>query len=386
MAALEVSKASKTPEDARFQASSLTSGPSAPLTESPRGLAALQAKNVSASDWSLFYGSLATMLQAGVGISSAFFFLAEGGQNRRLAAISKAISKSLSKGRSLHLACSAPEFKPLHLAMIKIGEETGNLPLILSRLADFEKSQARVQLALRSALIYPLALLSLILLLGAIVPAFFQKPMSLFFHSLGLELPFAWTVVFQISSVLSNQWFWLGGLAFCLIYWQIISRPLLSGPLQGLAGRFFFGIPRARKVVQPIFEQRLASALAITLEARLPDISILLVGDTLSNPLLKKACGDISQSIRKGSSLPAAFEKTGVFSPTLLAFVELGDETGDLPVLLRSYADLLSLTIEEDLKAALSLLQPLFLLFLALVVLSIAVGVVGPLSQVLQTL
>ena len=382
-----MTKASKGQDDARLQASSLTSGPSAALPDtSPRGLSALQAKSISASDWCLFYSSLATMLKAGIGISSAFAFLAEGGPNRHLAAVSKAISKSLLKGRSLHQACSAPEFKPIHLAMIKIGEETGELPLILTRLADFEKAQARVQMAVRSALIYPMALLGLIALLAALVPAIFQKPMSLFFHSLGLELPYAWTLVFQVSGLLSQQWFWGGGLIFCLIYWQVLSRPFLSGPLQKLAWKLFFSIPWLRRIAQPIYEQRLASSLAITLEVKLPDISILLVGDTLSNPILKKACADISANIRNGSGLPAAFERAGVFSPTLLAFVEVGEETGDLPKLLRSYAELLSLTIEEDLKAALSLLQPLFLLFLAFVVLLIAVGVVGPLSQVLQSL
>ena len=373
--------------DARLSATSSASTGEPGVDGELRGRSAIKPRRISSTDWSFFFDSLGTMLNAGLGLSESFDLLSKGNQNPYLASIASSISRSLLKGKSLYLACSAPEFRPLHLAMLRIGEETGTLTKVFFSLAQFEKGQARIQLALRSAMTYPLALIALVTVLVAILPAFFQKPMSHFLASLGTEVPFVWEIVFQFSSFLCNGWVLVGGVILYFVYWNVFTKPFSSGPLHKWLWKTVFKIPILRKVAQPVCEQRLASTLAYTLDAgTTPVESLSLVGDAMGNPVFKQACLDIADAIAGGTELPSAFEDAGLFSRTLLAFIEVGEETGQLPSQLNCYSDMVSLTIEEDLKAAFSLLQPFFLIFLAFVILALAVSVVGPLSQAVQAL
>ena len=344
-------------------------------------------RRISSTEWSLFYGALSRMLDAGIGISSCFAFQADNVENPRLAQIADSLAKSLLEGKSLHQSCTAPEFRPLHVSMIKVGEETGSLPEIISRLSKFEEDQARLQLAIRSAILYPLVLLSLVVLFAIFVPAFFQGPMSQLFASMGIELPLLLRIIFEFSSWLQDFRVWIGFLLFVTIWRQIIVKAFSSEPIQRFLWGLALRVPGLNNIAQTISEQRLASVLAFTRQSGLSAVrSFELVGETLGNPILRDSCFKAADELEGGGSLLSALTSVGTLSASFLTVVAAGEQVGKLPELLDGYAALLNLKIEENLKAAVSVIQPFFLVCFALLVLVLALNIMGPLSQIIQAL
>ena len=106
----------------------------------------------------------------------------------------------------------------------------------------------------------------------------------------------------------------------------------------------------------------------------------------MMDPISRKACYEIAEAVKGGAGLRSAFADEEIFSPTLLAFLEVGEETGKVPHQLRSYSKLLSFVIEQNLRSLFALFLPTVLIFLAFVVLILAVSVVMPLSEVIGAL
>ena len=328
------------------------------------------------------------MTAAGVPFIEGFANLSEGGQKRRLMTIAAGISKSVLKGETLSSACStAPEFKRLHLAMIKIGEATGSLDRVFRKLADYERGQVQIRLALRSALTYPLALVTLIVVVVLFLPAFFQQPITLFMNSLGVETPLLWTILFRVSSTLTNKWVLIGGALLFVIYRGSLRKSLSGGLINRAFWSLIWKIPISRKIAQPIVEQQLASTLAFILDGGTPpDQALALTSDTISDPNAREACRRMSELVGGGTDFSTAFQGEELFTPTLKAFVEIGEETGNLPSQLQAHSKILGFIIEENSKSLFALFLPTVLVTLSLVVLALGLSVVSPLSKVIGAL
>ncbi len=376
---------------ARLETSPKFSHPTARTAKNSRRFsharAVLRHKEVGSHDWAVFWGTLARMLEAGIGGSAALSFQAENITNARLSRLARAVSDSVSQGKSLHLSCAAPEFKPLHVSLIKVGEETGRIPEILARLARFEEDQARLRLAIRSFLTYPLILFSIAVLFALIVPGFFRQPITLLFAATGVKLPLFLQVLFTVSTWLCDPKTLSFLALFGLVWHGVWVRLFLSEPVQRASWKTILRLPGLKNIVQTVSEQRLAEVLAFTRNAGVSAVrSFELVGETMGNPIFRSACFAAADHIEQGGDTLSAIRTTGVTSGAFLTVLASGEEAGRLPELLESYAELLSLKLEENLKTAVSILQPVLLGCLALFVLLLAVSVVGPLSQIIEAL
>lgn len=347
----------------------------------------LRGKTIQPSEWVFFFRALAAMFDAGIPLSDCFHFLAESSAQPRLKRISANIAKALSQGKDLEQACVAPEFKPLHKAMFKVGQETGNLSEVLNELAGYEEGQAKLVYALRSAVFYPQILLGLAFLFALAVPSFFEGPITDLFASTNVSIPVVFLALFQISNLFWTPVFW-AGLVVAVIIWGSLVRKLLSGAgPQRLIWGVLLKLPGAKGIVQTVCEERLASTLALTRRAGLPELQAFpLIGEVMGNLLYQEACLDITDSIENGATVGESLEETEVFSRSFVAIVNCGEEAGKLPKLLESYSKLLSMKIEENLKSALTMLEPFLLAGMALMVGGFAVAALRPLTQVIQAL
>lgn len=352
-----------------------------------RTRATLRHREISSHDWSLFWGTLARMLEAGIGLSHSLAFQSDNTTNPRLARIAETVSQSVLEGKSFHLSCTAPEFKSLHVALIRVGEETGRLPEILIRLASFEEEQARLRLAIRSAITYPLILLFFLTAFILIIPVFFEQPVTHLFTSASMEVPGLLKLFFVVSSVLCDFRTLVFIALVGIIWYGVLQRLLASESVQRVGWKAILFLPGSRRIAQTVSEQRLAGVLAFTRSAGVSAVrSFELVGETMGNPIFRTACFGAADHIEQGGDVLTAIRSSGVASGSFLTVIAAGEEAGRLPELLESYAKLLSLKLEENLKSAVAVIQPVLLGGLALLILVLAVNVIGPLSRLVETL
>ena len=338
--------------------------------------------------WALFFGDLARMLEAGINISDCLGFMSENfDTNRRLATIAGNLEKSVHKGSSLSQACVAPEFTKFHIAMIQSGEESGRLAQTLHEIARYEDGQTQLRKSLLSAMAYPCALLLMALAFALALPYFFQEPVTEIFVSAGMELPQTLVVYFKVYELLGNPWV-LGPLIVAIFLWGAGLRRLLAFEgLQASLWKFLLKFPVVGSITRTICEQRLANVLSFTRSAGLvSSMSLKLAADVMSNVIYRDACLQAARQVAQGTELPAALKETGVFSQSFLMVLASSEEVGKLPEMLEKYSGLLTQLIDENLKAAIPLIQPFLLAFMAIVVLIFAFNVLGPLNQLINAL
>lgn len=348
---------------------------------------AFKPRAISGTDWSIFFGALARMLEAGIDLSCCFDSLSTHSSNKRLASIAATVSRSISQGTSLSVACRAPEFKPLHKVLVLLGEQTGSLPLIFDKLAAHEREQSQISLKIRAAGLYPLVMLSVFGGLLVFLPTVLRQPFSLLLATADVEMSWLLSLIFGLSTFLSDIRLWAGFAILILVYRTPLAKLLSFRPVKEFIWRLGARIPVIKVATRALSENRLAATLALTYQAGLPpDQAFEQIARMMPSPFYEKACLEVVHSLRQGEGLATSLGSTSLFSKTLLAFVEAGEQSGRLPELLMSYSNLLSLELDETIKRALSLLDPIFLAGMALLVLVLGLSVLTPLSKVVQAI
>lgn len=345
-------------------------------------------ERISPEHWATFFEALAKMLESGMSIDESLGFLAESYDgHRRLKSIAGSLQKSVLKGLALSEGCIAPEFKALHVALIRCGEKSGNLPGFLKYLAEYEDSQAKLRRSILSTLAYPSFLLVGVCLFAVILPPFFRGPIEGVFASAQMQLPWTLASLFHLYDLLWSPWAF-GFFFLAILLWGTGLRRLLnSESRQTAVWKTLLRVPVVKSVVRTICEQRLSVILVMTREAGLVSSdSLKLAADAMGNIIYRRACLQAAEKVVQGVDLPKALGQTEVFSQSFLMVLASSEEVGKLPEMLKKYSALLTGLIEENLKAAIPLIQPFLLGGLAVLVLFFAFSVLQPLNQLIVAL
>ncbi|MEP3225957.1 MAG: type II secretion system inner membrane protein GspF [Parasphingorhabdus sp.] len=271
-------------------------------------------------------------------------------------------------------------FPALYRAMISAGESSGTLPDITERLAGLLERQAEMRGKLISALAYPiiLALVAIIvvaLLMIAVVPKVVEQ-----FDDVNQQLPFVTRLVIGISDFLANWWGAILALVFLLTIalWRALKEPKIKYRFDSLLLRLpFFG-----RLLRDLNAARLARTLSTMVASRLPILEGLrLTTNTIGNAVLRQACEDMVEAIRGGGSLSKALKNTGVFPPMLVYLTASGEASGQLDDMLARAADYLEREFDNFTSTALSLLEPLIIVFLGGVVAIVILAILLPILQ-----
>jgi general secretion pathway protein F len=328
---------------------------------------------------------LATLVGAGVPVVSALSSLAsqvdEPETRRVIVDIQEAVKEGSPLGRAIE---SHPDLFPeLYASMVRAGEESGMLPLSLSRLADHLEQQARTRNRVRAALTYPIlmavvATLVVIFLLSVVVP----KIVGVYSH-LGHALPFPTRVLIAISNVLSAGW------------WALLV--LLAGGI--LLGRRYLATDRGKRVRDSLLLRlplvgrvahlsalsRFCRTLSTLVAGAIPvDRALRIVAPVVGNLVISEHIDAAAARVVEGTALSEALRAHAEIPATLIQMVAVGEESGKLDYILEKMAEAIDGEIEARLSRLLSLLEPVIILFMGMVVAGIVVSVLLPLLDISQ--
>jgi len=342
-------------------------------------------KRLSAQENALVTRQLASLLVAGLPLDEALAALSDQAERAYVGELLAAIRAEVVGGSSLSVALAQhpKDFPDIYRALVSAGEHSGNLGLVLSRLADYIESRNALTSKIKLAFTYPaivsvVAVAIVIFLLSYVVP----QVVSVFANT-KQKLPTLTIIMLWLSDFVRN-WGWLA--AIVLVAIGVLIRNLLKQPALRLSWhKWLLTAPLFGKLVRGYNTARFASTLAILTSAGVPILrGLQAAGETLNNVALKTNVEDASTRVREGTSLARALAAQNQFPPVLVHLIRSGEATGNLPAMLERAAQGEAQELERRTLFLTGLLEPALILTMGVVVLLIVLAVLMPIIEINQ--
>ena len=319
-------------------------------------------KKVKLKQVALFSRQFATMVNSGLPILRAIGILSDQSDNKELARVLGEVRLDVEQGSSLSGAIGKHDhvFNNLYVSMVRAGETGGSLDSTLTALADMIEREVRLRGKIKSAMTYPVAVVALVVLIMSAMLLFVVPQFESIFSQLGGTLPLPTRGLLWMSETFKA-------------YWYIV----LGG---SLAGRFFFRrykkTEKGREVVDavklraPVFGalfhktalSRFSSTLAMLMKSGVPILQALeIVSDTVNNKVVGKAITEVQLSVRDGESIAKPLTKYPVFPPMVVQMIAVGEETGQVDLMLEKIAQFYDQEVEAAVDSLTSLIEPILI-------------------------
>ena len=340
---------------------------------------------VKETDLVLFTRQLATMIDAGIPLVSAMTALYETCDPRKQAGLRNVIGDVTARvqgGESFNQALvKHPNvFNRLYVSMVKAGETGGLLSEILDRLAGFLESSARLRKKIKSAMTYPVAVISIAILITTflivkVVPVFAD-----IFKDFGKPLPAPTQLLVDLSDFMRNDWYWIIGIVAAVFVG--IKFFLKSKTGHEFWNRAQLKLPVFGGLLHKIAMSRFARTFSQLIRSGVPILETLeIVGGSAGNTVVEQSIKGISADVEKGDNLSVAMSKKSIFPPMMLRMVSAGESTGKIDEMLEKMADFWDEEIEATLSALTSLLEPILIVILGVIVGGIVIALFLPIFQ-----
>ena len=340
---------------------------------------------VGTSDLVLFTRQLATMVVAGLPLLTALTALYEQSDPRKQAGLKIIVGEIMARVQqgdtfTEAIAKHPKIFSRLYISMVKAGETGGMLSEILDRLAGFLESAARLSKKVKSAMTYPIVVISIAMaittfLIVKIVPAFGD-----IFKEFGSKLPAPTQFLMDVSAVIRGNWVAIVVVLVGTFYG--VRRFLATQAGTELWDRYKLKLPVMGPLVHKICMSRFARTFAQLIRSGVPILEVMsIVGETAGNTMVEKAIKGVAAEVEKGDGLAAAMTRQTIFPPIMLRMVSAGEATGKIDAMLEKMADFWDEEIEAMLDALTSLIEPFLIVFLGVVVGGIVIAMFLPIFK-----
>ena len=340
---------------------------------------------VKADDIHALTRQLATLLNAGIPLVAALDALMEQTTSAPFKKIIAQIKESVNEGNSLTTSLSRhPKlFSNIYINMVRAGEASGSLDVVLERLADFGEHQQALKGRFQAALVYP----AFMAVVGAVVLFFllsFVVPnLTRIFTEMKQVLPLPTTMLILISDFLRSYWWAIVLIVAAVIFGvkEGIKRPKGRRMFDGLKLRLPLLGPINRKIALARFGRTLGSLL----QSGVPLItSLQIVRNIVNNVLIGTVIDDAMEDIQAGKSLNLALSRSTWFPPVFRQMVAVGEQSGDLEGMLQKIADAYEREVETRITGMTSLIEPVMILAMAVIVGFIVFSILLPIFQMNQ--
>lgn len=345
---------------------------------------------IAGKDLTIMTRQLAILLEAGLPLVRALRTLEKQAKNPAVRKILGKVASSVEGGSGFSeaLAQFPSSFDNLYVNMVRAGEASGKLDLILNRLAAFREKAAKIAGKVKSAMTYPVIVLTIAILMTAglmvgVVPKFEKMFQGMLGE--GAQLPALTQFVVDISRSLQENIIIVVAVVIVIIVGIKLAGKTAGGKL------FFDTIKFKMPLIGPLVSKNAISKFARTLGtltgSAVPALDALkIVRDTADNALIAKAVQQIHDAVKEGETMSSVLSSTNVFPVMVVSMIEVGEETAKTPEMLEKIADTYDEEVDNAVAALTSMIEPLLMMFLAVVVGGIVIAMFLPLIKIIETL
>ncbi|MBN2494032.1 MAG: type II secretion system inner membrane protein GspF [Deltaproteobacteria bacterium] len=347
-----------------------------------QGKPSARRKRVTTAELAVLTRQLATLLHAGVTLVESLSALVDQVDNDHLKLVLSQVKQRVNEGSSLadSMGQHPKVFPHLYCNMVKAGESSGALDVVLNRLADFTEGQARLRSKIIGTLTYPAIMIVigigiLTLLIVVVIPK-----ITKIFEDMHATLPLPTRILLAASDFLSSYWW---AVLLVLIAAGFAFRAYTrteNGSVRW--DRFKLEMPIFGSIVRMLSISRFARTLSTLLTSGVPLLgSLHIVRNIVNNRVLASAIDDARESITEGESIANPLKRSGEFPPLVIHMIAVGERTGQLETMLEHVAKSYEDQAENRINALTALLEPLMIVFMGGAVGFMVLSILLPILQ-----
>lgn len=340
-------------------------------------------QKIKPKDIAIFTRQLATMMKAGVPLLQSFDIVGRGNANASVTKLLNDIRTDVETGTSLSAAFRKYPmyFDNLYCNLVEAGEAAGILESLLDRLAVYMEKTEAIKSKIKSALMYPIAVLVVAFVVVSVIMIFVIPAFKEVFTSFGADLPAPTLFVIAVSEIFV-KWWWLifggigGTLYFFMQAWKRNER------VQQFMDRLMLKLPLFGSLVYKSVIARWTRTLATMFAAGVPLVEALdSVGGASGNSVYAQATQKIQQEVSTGTSLTAAMTNANVFPSMVLQMCAIGEESGSIDHMLGKAADFYEAEVDDMVAGLSSLMEPIIIVILGTIIGGIVVSMYLPIFK-----
>lgn len=331
--------------------------------------------SIRAKELMFFTQELSTLVNAGLPLDRSLAVCKELSDRERLQSMVDEILQEIKQGKSLadSLASHPKVFSKLYVNMVRSGEASGTLPLVLERLVEFQQSADELRSYLISSLIYP-ALLSLVggasivVLLNFVIPKFAEV-----FQDAGQAMPLPTQILLSVSEFTNSYWWMilLGLGSLILVAFRLVTSERGGMWWDQLKLR----ILGVGEVLRKVEVARISRTLGTLVHNAVPLVQALnIVREVSGNRIVAQAIQQIAEGVKQGEGVALPMRRTGVFPSLAVHLIEVGEETGRLDSMLLQLSDVYDKDVRAAVKNFIALFEPIMILLMGLVIGAIVIS------------
>jgi type IV pilus assembly protein PilC len=354
-----------------------------------KGIVLFERKKVKSKILMIFTRQLATLIDSGLPLLRSLNVLAKQERDKVLKNAINKVADSVQNGSTFSdaLALHPRIFNDLYVNMVKAGEVGGVLELVLTRLSEFQEKAAKIKNKIAAAMVYPGIVITMAVGIMSFLLVFIVPRFEAIFHDLlgDKPLPPVTRFVIGASDFMKNH-----GLVLLGAVVAVVALYKFVGRTRG--GRFVID---SFKLRMPLFGNlnrktavsRFARTLGTLVTSGVPILQALnITRETAGNAAIARAISQVHDSVKEGESIVQPLEASRAFPPMVVSMVDVGEETGKLPEMLLKIADVYDDEVDNAVAALTSMLEPIMIVFLALIVGTIVLALFTPLISIITGL
>jgi type IV pilus assembly protein PilC len=337
----------------------------------------------------IFTRQLAQLTSAGLPLLTGLKVLEKQEKDHTLKRVLGELSEVIEGGGTFSegLAQHPKVFNKLFVSMVKAGELGGVLEVVLDRLAMFMEKAMKIKGKVKAAMFYPIAVLVVaVVIMGILLVFVIPKFKDVFSDMLGKDgLPEFTEFVLMISDTIRlNVMGTMSGVFACFFTFSMIGRTNFG---RYILDKMSLVFPVIGPVVERVAIARFARTLGTLINSGVPILQALnIVKDTSGNVVVARAVQAVHDSVKEGETIVAPLDASRVFPPMVISMVDVGEKTGDMPQMLEKIADTYDEEVDRAVESLTSLIEPIMIVFLAVIVGGIVIAMFLPLIVMIESL
>ena len=340
-------------------------------------------KKIKDSDITMMTRQFATLVNANIPIVDTLSALADQVENERLKMILSEAKQKVNEGTTIAEALSAHKgvFSPLYINMIRAGEASGTLGLVMERLADYTEKQSALKNKIISTMAYPVLMVLVSMIIIGVLFMFVIPKITAIFEDMEVALPIYTKVLIFMSNFLRNNAIYILPTLFLLIFGIVryIKTPAGRIKWDGIKLK----LPLFGNIVRLTSVSQFTRTLSTLHGAGVPLLQSLdIVVNVVDNTVIKAALKGAKESLSEGQSLASTLSKTKEFPPIVIHMISVGEKTGELEVMLKHISDSYETQVETKIQTLTSLLEPTMIILMGGAVSFIVMAILMPIMKI----
>jgi type II secretory pathway component PulF len=338
---------------------------------------------VAPKEKTLFARQLATMIEAGLSLSQALRLLIRQSKKGKFQSILEAVLNDLQDGFSFSTALTKfPDvFDPIFINVVRSGEATGKLEVVLKELATNLEKNLVVAGKIKGALFYPSFIIGAMFIVGGIMITVVIPQLKDVFSSAGQKLPASTRSLLALSDFMVHRWYVIViGLPFVFLGLRYFLRTPAG---QNFYSRVIFKVPIANSIMIQSTMARLGRLLGMLLGSGVPLLEALrLINDAFTNKVYQRAIVEVATQVERGIPMSVPISDNPVFPLMVGQMVAVGEQTGKMDEIMTRLAEYFEQEVESKVSGISSLIEPIIILVLGFAVAYLVIAILLPIYQI----